>query len=144
MSYRPIAIGAFESVQSAAQLMRAQVIGILPVVERGRLVGVVTDRDLVVRCLALGARPWDTYVREVMTDDPATCRPEEPVAVAIERMIGARVRRLIVVEGTDVVGLLTTDDLVLVDETRSLALRALQHLAALRGEIDGMFTEPRP
>ncbi len=141
MSYRPVTISAFDTVQAAAQLMRAHVIGVLPVLEQGELVGVVTDRDLVVRCIALGEGPG-TSVREVMTEEPATCRPEDPLAAAIERMIAARVRRLIVIDDAGVAGMLSIDDLVLVDEARPMAFRVLQQVAAVRGELDGTLAEP--
>jgi CBS domain-containing protein len=137
MSSRPVVIDAFASVQAAAQQMRAHAIGVLPVVEHGNLVGVVTDRDLVVRCVATGGLPWETYVREVMTEDPATCRPAELLTAAVERMIARRVRRLIVVDAGGVVGLLSTDDLVLLDETRVMAAQVLQHRAVLDGSIHG-------
>jgi CBS domain-containing protein len=141
MSYRPATIGEFETVPNAAELMRANVIGTLPVVEHGRLLGIVTDRDLVVRAMARGESPWDLRVRDVMTPAPAVCTPEEPIARVVERMIARRVRRLIVVDEGAVAGLLSVDDLVLRDETQSLALRLMAHLAVIRGELDSPFAE---
>jgi CBS domain-containing protein len=141
MSYRAHTISAFETVQHAAQVMRANVIGCLPVVDGGRLVGMLTDRDLVVRGLARGEPPWELRVREVMTPDPLVCTPEEPIERAVARMIDGRVRRLVVVDGHGVAGVLSLDDLVLRHETMGLALRLLAHNALLRGELDGTFAE---
>jgi CBS domain-containing protein len=144
MCYRPYTIGALETIQRAAQLMRANVVGILPVVERGRLVGVVTDRDVVVRGVAHGEPPWELRVGEVMTLDPAVCAPDEPLERAVERMIARRVRRLVVLDGAGVAGVLSLDDLTLGEETQPLALRLLGKLASLRGELDGTLAELRP
>src|SRR6185295_11742083 len=106
MSHRPLTLDAFDTVEDAAEVMRARMVGALPVVERGQLVGIVTDRDLVLRSTAHGHRPDEIYLRQVMTPRPATCRPEEPLEAAVERMITRRVRRLIVVGERCVAGLL--------------------------------------
>jgi CBS domain-containing protein len=144
MSYRPIVIDAFDSVQAAAQVMRAQAVGTLPVVERGQLVGIVTDRDLVLRSTAAGERPWESHVREVMTRDPVVCAPDEKLTTAVERMIARRIRRLIVVDDSGVVGVFSVDDLAAADETQPLALRLLQEVAQSRGlEPYGAFAELR-
>ena len=138
MSHRPLMIDAFDTVEVAAQLMRAQVIGTLPVVEQGELVGVVTDRDLVLRCMAPGEKPWETFVREVMTPNPATCRAEEPLLDAIERMIARRVRRLIVVDDEGVAGILSVDDLVLSHDTQPMVFMVLEKAAQMHGgELEG-------
>ena len=145
MSYQPVVVDAYDTTQQAAQLMRAHVVGALPVVESGQLVGIVTDRDLALRVVAPGERPWETYVREVMTRAPLTCRADEPLDVAAERMRTRRVRRLVVVgERAEVCGVLSVDDLVFIDETRPLALAVLKQIAALRGELDGTLGEVHP
>ena len=142
MSYRPQVVDAFETIESAAQRMRAQVVGALPVVEHGRLVGIVTDRDLALRGVAAGARPWETYVREVMTESPATCLAADSIDDAVERMLTQGVRRLIVVDDAGaVLGMLSVDDLALHDETQPLALKILQELVGVRGAIDGTFAQ---
>ena len=141
MSYQPVLVDAYESTQSAAQHMRAHVVGALPVVDGGKLVGIVTDRDLALRVVAPGERPWETYVREVMTRAVATCRADEPLDAAVARMLARRVRRLVVVDDGDAVrGILSVDDLVLAAETRSLALAVLERIATLRGELDGTLS----
>jgi CBS domain-containing protein len=143
MSYGPAVIDAYETVQAAAQAMRSLVVGALPVTDRGRLVGIVTDRDLAIRCVAPGVLPWDTHVREVMTRAPCTCHAGEPLAQAAERMIARRVRRLVVVDGDGAVaGLLALDDVALFDE--ALGGRVLRGLALLRGELDGILAAPPP
>jgi CBS domain-containing protein len=137
MTYRPYTVGAEATAQYAAQQMRANVVGVLPVVEDGRIVGVVTDRDLVVRSVARGEVPWEVRVRDVMTPGPAVCAPEEPLSRVVDRMIARRVRRIVVIDAAGVAGVLSLDDLALYVETQPLALRLLAHLAAVRGGLDG-------
>ena len=145
MSYQPVTADADESAQSAAQHMRAHVVDALPIVEDGRLVGILTDRDLALRVVAPGERPWEARVRDVMTPRPITCRPDEPLGAAVERMLDRRVRRLIVVgDAGEVRGLVSVDDLLFLEETRPLALQVLKEVAALRGELDGTLSELHP
>ena len=96
--------------------MRSHDCGFLPVVEGdGRVVGVLTDRDVA---LALGAddvRPSERFVADVMTGDPQTCRVDDPAHLALCRMRDARVRRLPVVNDAGCLsGAVSIDDLVLV------------------------------
>jgi CBS domain-containing protein len=146
MSHQPVMIDAFDTVEDAAALMRMRVVGALPVIERGRLAGIVTDRDLVLRSTAHGDRPGEIHVRQVMTEQPVTCRPEEPLELAVERMIARRVRRLIVVDELGVAGMLTLEDLAASpsSESAELALQLLGQLARVRGlELDGSFADQK-
>jgi CBS domain-containing protein len=88
------------TAREAAILMRDHDCGSIPVVENGtskRLVGTVTDRDLAVRGLAQGSGP-DTPVRDLMTDDPVTCMPEDEVEDVRQVMVQEQVRRVPVVD----------------------------------------------
>ncbi len=90
---------ATDAAGECARLMREAKIGFVPVVdEGGRLVGVVTDRDLVVRLLAAGL-PSDTPVGEVMTrGELLTCAPDEEVRAVELRMAGSKRSRAVVVD----------------------------------------------
>lgn len=112
MSTEPRTIEATESALEAARRMRELDVGILPVVEDGRCIGVVTDRDLVVRAMAKEADARSTRVQSLMTPAPACCSLDEDVVQALGRMSSWRVRRLPVTDADDrVVGLLSLDDL---------------------------------
>jgi CBS domain-containing protein len=102
-------IGPSATVQEAAERMKADNIGSLPVCSDSRLVGTLTDRDITIRVTAEGRDSRATLVREVMTRDLVTVRPQQEVAEAQQLMHDHQVRRLPVVE-TDgrLVGYVTT------------------------------------
>lgn len=81
----------------AARLMRDEDIGFLPVGESDRLIGMVTDRDIVVRCTAEGKDPSKTHVKQVMTMKTFYCYDDESVDEVCENMGDIQVRRLPVV-----------------------------------------------
>jgi CBS domain-containing protein len=99
-------------ISNAAQQMASQEVGTLVVTDSGgRPAGIVTDRDIVVRCLAEGLPPEDTKVWEIMTRDPHTVREETTVEAALEMMADKEVRRLVVVDDSErVVGIVALDD----------------------------------
>ena len=104
-----------EGVAAAARAMRDAGAGFLPVIEGGRPIGVVTDRDLVVRFLAEGGGNAETtVVGDVMTRDVTTIGADEDMQAAGALMRDRQVRRLVVTdgEGAVVVGVLSHGDLV--------------------------------
>lgn len=112
MSKEPRTIESGASALEAARRMQRLDVGILPVVERGRCVGVVTDRDLVVRAMAKALDTASSSVQSLMTPDPACCHADEELVHALGTMSSWRVRRLPVVdEDEHVIGLLSLDDL---------------------------------
>jgi|SRR5690606_17971582 CBS domain-containing protein len=86
------------TVAEAAQKMRDADIGSLPVVEDAKLIGMVTDRDIVIRCVAEGADPRATSVREAATPDVVHCLVDQSVEDASKIMAAAKVRRLPVID----------------------------------------------
>ena len=89
------------SIQTAAERMRAHDVGALPVVHEDRVVGMVTDRDIVVRGLAEGCSPRETHVDRVMSEKPVFCHDGEGLREVAERMKEHRVRRLVVLDGDE-------------------------------------------
>src|SRR5512134_1154594 len=115
MTSHPVTITPDESIAKAAAVMRDLDVGILPVVTdrtRMRLEGLITDRDIVIRCAAQGHEPI-CHVREHMTTGPLhTVHPDAEVDDVIDLMSESRVRRIPVTEdGGRLVGLITQTDI---------------------------------
>ena len=119
MNPDPVSIDAASPVTAAAQKMMQHRIGMLPVVRDGAVVGVVTDRDLVLRVLATGRDATGTRVGEVATDWVATVAPETPLE-RVELLIEERrVRRVPVVSAGRLVGVVSQSDIARVSPQAS-------------------------
>lgn len=110
MTENPSTCAPNMTVTDVAKVMTRENVGPIPVVEGGRLVGVVTDRDLVVRVLAEGRDPEKTTVGEVATSSIETVSPEANLDEALRIMASNQVRRLPVVEGDRLVGIVAQAD----------------------------------
>ena len=131
MNPHVIAISPHESVAVAARLMARHNIGVLPVRERdGTLCGIVTDRDLVLRCLALNRTGEEVAVSRVMTNRVAAVEPTASLHHAADCMAKEQVRRLPVVEGRRLVGMVSLGDLSHRDEYVMEAAEALSEITA--------------
>lgn len=114
-----------DSCLAAAHLMKQYDVGLLPVLDGPRVVGVITDRDLVIRHLAVGGTPSShTRVEECMTRTVHAVGPDKKVDEAMMTMKVNSVRRLVVKEGEALVGILALDD-ILVRAGQSEALGRL-------------------
>jgi CBS domain-containing protein len=100
------------SLVAAAKVMRGQSIGFLPVVENGYVLGVLTDRDMVVRGIAEGRNVYMATAGDIMTSAVMWCFEDETLVEAAQLMEDNRVRRLLVLDREKrLVGLLSLDDL---------------------------------
>jgi len=106
------AVGERESLRTAAELMRRLDVGALPICgDDDRLVGIVTDRDIVVRCLALGRDPATMRVGELARGRPWTIDAGATIDEAVELMERHRIRRLPVIEDRRLVGMISEADI---------------------------------
>lgn len=115
MTRDPSCVTADATVREAAQIMRRENIGLVPVVQGDsdrKLIGVVTDRDIAIRCIADG-RDGTCRVRDVMSADTlSTCQPDEDVNRVMEAMGREQVRRIpIVDERGSLLGIVSQADL---------------------------------
>ena len=107
-----VSVTVTDSTALAARLLSRHNVGSLPVCSAdGRLRGIVTDRDIVLRCIAAEEDPAQTPVREVMTRGCYTVGPEDDCRQATRIMAARQVRRLPVVEDGKLVGMLALGDL---------------------------------
>jgi CBS domain-containing protein len=98
MSANPCSIDADKPVAYAAKMMKQEDVGLAPIVEGERLVGTLTDRDIVTRVVAEGKDPHAVSVREVASTDLVTIDPQQDLDEALRLMASNQVRRLPVVE----------------------------------------------
>ena len=121
------------SAALAARLISRHNIGALPVcASDGRLRGMVTDRDIVLRCIAAEEDPAQTLVRDIMTRECATVAPGDDCREATRIMSAQQVRRLPVVEGGKVVGMISLSDLA---RSRRFDMEAAQALCEISENI---------
>jgi CBS domain-containing protein len=112
MTSQPTVVRPEDMVSQAATLMKQQDCGAIPVVSKdGKLVGIVTDRDIVIRAVAAGKDPRATPVSAVMSADPVTLSPDASADDAEKLMADRQVRRLPVVAEGRLVGLIVTAQL---------------------------------
>jgi len=106
------------TVADAAKVMAQEDVGPVPIVEDGRLVGIVTDRDIVVRVVAEGRDPNATTVREIASTELVTVSPDDALDDALNRLAERQVRRLPVVEGDRLVGIVAQADIARLGEDK--------------------------
>ena len=128
-----VTIEPTSSAALAARLISRHNIGALPVcASDGRLRGMVTDRDIVLRCIAAEEDPAQTLVRDIMTRECATVAPGDDCREATRIMSAQQVRRLPVVEGGKVVGMISLSDLA---RSRRFDMEAAQALCEISENI---------
>lgn len=119
-----------ETVYEVSRKMSLDRVGFLPVVDKGKLVGVITDRDLVVRCMAENRNPLLTSAAEVMTTPAWWVYDDAELEGASEEMMRKSVRRLVVknhLEGS--VGVISLDDVARKATGEDAATRILKEVA---------------
>lgn len=120
-------INSSDSVMDAAKKMQSLNIGFLPVREKNQVVGIITDRDIVVRCLAEGKQPSGTSVSEVMSRETAGCSADSNISEAARIMKDKKIRRLIVLDSENKpAGIISLGDIAAKSHIESLAGETLE------------------
>ncbi len=123
-----------QTIRDAAKLMAELDVGILPVGENDRLIGMVTDRDIAIRGVARGCSP-DAPVHEVMTDDVKYCFMDQSIEEVSHNMGDIQVRRLPVVDRNKrLVGIVSLSDIANGDGAVEQAGEALRDISQPGGE----------
>ena len=108
MTVDPFFIKPNQSVLEAARLMRVVGCGVLPVGSEDKVVGIITDRDIVVRVVSEDKNPETTKVQDVMTKKVYSCDESDGIEHAAEIMREHNVSRLLVIKGKRVAGIIST------------------------------------
>lgn len=120
-----------ETVAVAARMLEHNNIGAMPVCSRqGRLCGMVTDRDIVTRCLAAGKSPETTAVQEIMTTKIYVGRPDMEVSMASGLMGREQIRRLPIMENGKLCGMISLGDMARKEESSMEAGDALSEISS--------------
>jgi CBS domain-containing protein len=119
MTSAPVALRSSQPVADAAKAMREHGTGDVLVIDDGQLKGLVTDRDIVVRAVAVGRDPGSTPVSEICSPDLVTVTPDDEADTAVRRMRERAVRRVPVVEDGRPVGVLSIGDMAIERDERS-------------------------
>ncbi|MFF4603227.1 CBS domain-containing protein [Streptomyces sp. NPDC001339] len=135
MSSPPASVPPDASLEEAARHMADAGVGALPVVQGEEVIGMVTDRDLVVRAMAHGLSP-QLKVETVMSADPVTVDAGTPVTVALHAMQSIKIRHLPVVDHKRLVGMVSFDDLF---SYLSVQLGALADVVDASRRVPGSF-----
>lgn len=136
MNSNVVCLSPDDTTTHAACLLARHNIGVLPVVTPdGRLRGIVTDRDIVLRCVASESQPEDTYVREIMTRGITTISPEDDIRAAVHLMSTEQVRRLPVIDDGRVVGMISLADMARSQNFDMEASKALADITTPHGRF---------
>lgn len=120
MTTNVVSIRQSETAEMAARLLSRNNIGSMPVCDDGgKVVGMVTDRDLVTRCMAAGLKPQETPVAQVMTSGPITVQAEESAGAVSAIMGSSQVRRVPVLRDGELAGIVSLADLARQREGRT-------------------------
>ena len=131
MTNQVVRIQPEETITVAARMLERNNIGAMPVCTgEGKLCGMITDRDIVTRCLAAGKSPQTTSVREVMTSRVYVARPDMDAALAAGLMGREQIRRLPVMENGRLCGMVSLGDLAIKEESNVEAGDALTEISS--------------
>lgn len=130
-------IGPQETVQRAAEIMKEFRIGSLIVIKETKLMGIVTERDILDGVVAEGRSPGEVKVSEVMTRDVIMVSPEMEVEEAVELMMDKRIKKLPVIFGNKLIGIVTATDIITAEPRMLKQLGTLMLFAGRKKPVAG-------
>lgn len=120
MTEKPKTLSTSSTVAEAARVMRHDDIGDVLIEENGKTVGIVTDRDIVVRGIAAGKDPNETPLKEVCSANLVSLGPDDSIEAAVRLMRERAIRRIPVMEGDRTIGIVSLGDLAVERDQRSV------------------------
>ena len=130
-----------QTLQEAAAKMKALDVGPMPVTEGDRLVGMLTDRDIVVRAVADGRDSRTTKVRDAMTSDVVCCNEDDSVKDAASKMKDRQIRRIVVVDAQQrVCGIVSLGDIAVDTHDDKMSGQVLEEVSKPSHQTAGRVT----
>jgi len=114
------------TLEEVASMMKEEDAGAIPVLDNDQLVGIITDRDIVLRCIAEGKDPTETNVEDILTDNLFTIEPDADLDEAARLMAERQIRRLPVVEDGELLGVISLGDIAVKEPDEDTAGDALE------------------
>ena len=143
MTESPTTASPDMNAADAAALMKQYDVGVIPIVEGEELVGLVTDRDLVLRVIAERQIPTEVRIGDIVTRSPVTVSPDTRISEAREVMAEHKVRRLPVVKNDRLVGILSLGDLAIADASERAVGETLEEISESPSTTDVSEDVPR-
>jgi CBS domain-containing protein len=125
MTRNPETVTPGTFIGDVARLMRDLDVGMVPIAQDGKLLGVITDRDITVRVTAAGLNPYESPVQDFMSPNVVKVSPDDDVEQVRQLMADRQIRRVLVVDGDNVVGVISLGDLSTRDRSEDAASGAV-------------------
>ena len=133
MTADPACIAASDSIVEAARIMKREDAGVVPVVDGDKLIGIITDRDIVVRLVAEGRNPLDCKINEAMTKNIRSVSEDATVDDVLDVMRSANVRRVPVVDRNGrIAGIVAMADLTIETKEKGKVGDVVQNISEAR------------
>ena len=124
------------TASDAAGLMKNFDVGVIPIADGGSLIGLVTDRDIVLRVVANRQDPDDVKLADILTKSPTTVSPDTKLSEARDLMAQHKIRRLPVMKGDELVGILSLGDVAIADASGREVGEALEDISESQSTTD--------
>jgi CBS domain-containing protein len=133
------------TLEEIAMMMKTENIGAIPVVDEDELIGMVTDRDIVMRCVADGGDPTEMTAEDIVTEELETIDPDSEVHEAMELMSRRQIRRLAVVDRGELVGMVSLGDIAVKQDDEEGSAQILKDVSfGVKGATDSRRTPAQP
>jgi len=129
MTKNPETVSSGTNIADVARLMRDLDVGIVPVVDGGELKGVITDRDITIRVTAPGLDPFEVTVQDFISPNPVSVSPDDKADKARQLMSDNQIRRLLVTDGGQLVGIISLGDVATKDTKDTATGEALEEIS---------------
>jgi FOG: CBS domain len=129
MTKSVVSLNSNDTVKRAANIMSEHNIGSVPVCESNNVIGIITDRDIALRCVAEGKDCTNQVVREIMSSNPAIGTPDMDIQDASRIMSERQIRRLPIVENKNLVGVVSLGDIAVDPKLNQQAEQALSSIS---------------